>query len=208
MGKQIIPAFPEDVNRDDFGHWLSGFTDAEASFILREQLFKKRNRFYYFAYYRITLRDDDEATLRLIRSYWQCGNLHNATNQRSKIPNAKPTATYAVNRVADLVRVVVPHFERFPLMAKKRNDFSVWRRGVMLMDSVQKRRMRHFQGHAPGYYGGTFPKWTESEREQFRSIAAELRGQRQYPGETAFEPPSSKPLKYDEPMLPGFSDPT
>lgn len=177
-----IPPFPAGVVREVFGPWLTGFADGEATFGLGELRNPGRERSSFTAYFRVAVRDDDAETLRLIRSFWGCGSLNFADNARSKIANAKPVAIYSVQRVADLVSVVIPHFERYPLIAKKRFDFAVWRRGVELMAEVQARPLEYRPGHCPNRHGGTYPKWSAAEREVFRSLSAELSAQRGYRG--------------------------
>lgn len=134
-----IDPFPGDTDRDAFGHWLSGFADGEATFGMRVIHDKSRDRFQCTAYFRITLRDDDTRTLRLIQSFWGCGRLYFSGNARSKIPNANPITIYSIQSISDITRVVLPHFDRYPLRAKKRNDLAVWRQGVELMAAVQSR---------------------------------------------------------------------
>lgn len=169
----VIPPFPEDIEREGFAYWLSGFADGEATFGLR--ICRQQNKLNCLALFRITLRDDDADTLRMIHSFWQCGRLTLSDNSRSKIKNAKPIAIYGVQSVADLTNIVIPHFERYPLRAKKRNDFLIWRKGVDLMAEIQSRPRVYREGGS-----GFIPVWSSAEREQFRSISAELVKQREY----------------------------
>lgn len=170
-----IPPFPAEIDREAFGSWLSGFADGEATFALRVLRDKRRDHFHCTAHLRITLRDDDAETLGLIRSYWDCGRLYSSDNIRSKTPNAKPVTIYAVQSVSDLAKVVLPHFDRHPLRAKKRHDLAIWRQGVELMARAQSRP------HVvrPGK-GGFEPRWTDAEKERFRSLEMTLRNQRRY----------------------------
>jgi hypothetical protein len=170
-----IPPFPDDIDRYRFGCWLSGFADGEATFGLRHSFQKTQGKELFLAYFRISLRDDDAEILHMIRSYLQCGCMFYASNSRSKIKNAKPVAIMAIHAVPDLMNVVIPHFERFPLMAKKRNDFAVWKECVGLMAEVRSRPAIGRLGK-----GGIEPRWTAEERERFRSLSDELSDQRIY----------------------------
>jgi hypothetical protein len=171
-----IPAFPADIDRQSFGHWLSGFADGESTFILREGYQKDRRqpRIIRFAYFRVTLRDDDTESLRLIRSYWACGMMYFSDSIRSKT-KTNPSASYAVQAVSDLMKVVIPHFDRFPLRSKKMNDFIIWKQGVELMAEIQSRPLvgRLVQG-------GLMPRWTDEERDKFHSLSESLSHQRIY----------------------------
>jgi hypothetical protein len=181
----VIAPFPADIDRREFGGWLSGFADGEATFGLRlcEQTDRAKPRPNATAGFRITLRDDDAEVLRLIQSFWGCGTLSFHPNSRSRIPNANPIAIYSVQRVADLMDVVVPHFERHPLRAKKRSDFEVWRRGVELLAEIQGRPLIGHLGK-----GGTLPRWTEADREKLISLSGELKAQRRYAAPLDFTP--------------------
>jgi hypothetical protein len=170
-----IDPFPDSIDREAFGHWLSGFADGEATFGLRVIEYKDRPRFTCQAYFRICLRDDDAETLKVIRSFWCCGRMYFAHNRRSKIANAKPVAIYSVQSVADIVRVVLPHFRRHPLRAKKRLDLAVWAEGVELMAAIQARPFAIRLGD-----GGVFPRWSDQDKDQFRSLSAALVGGRKY----------------------------
>lgn len=177
---EAVEPFPEGIDREAFGSWLSGFADGEGSFGLRLQGSQSQVHCSAIASFRITLRDDDAETLDLIRSYFGCGRLAFAANERSGVANAKPIAIYGVQSISELARVVIPHFERFPLRSKKQRDFAVWRQGVELVAEVQARPLIYRPGHRANRHGGTFPKWTEEERQRFREVEASLKDQRRY----------------------------
>lgn len=176
----VVPPFPDDIDRVAFGHWLSGFADGEATFQLVMATQKNRPFPNFKAFIRITLRDDDIGILRMIQSYWNCGRISLSDNVRSKVPNAKPVAYYEVSCVSDLIDTVIPHLDYHPMRAKKRGDFLVWRKGVELMAAVQKRPLKYREGHCRNRHGGTYPKWTQAESDQFASLSEELKSQRQY----------------------------
>ena len=63
-----ISPFPSEIDRHDFGNWLSGFCDGEACFVLQADI--RHNGAACRASIRIELRDDDTEILYLIQSYW------------------------------------------------------------------------------------------------------------------------------------------
>jgi hypothetical protein len=70
---------------------------------------------------------------------------------RRRCGSQNPLRTIRITAVGDLVRVVIPHFERYPLKTKKKNDFRIWRQAVELLAAVQKRKQR--PGNAIEKYG-------------------------------------------------------
>ena len=172
-----IPPFPADIDRESFGHWLSGFTDGEGSFLLfapRMQHCKKKQ--WGRAEFRIALRSDDAGILRLIQSFFGCGHITNYHNQRSKIPNAKPYSTFYVQNKGDLANIIVPHFEFFPLRAKKQKDFAVWKEAIAFIYSLKKRP----KDRQPGQRGGFFANWTPLQTTRFLTMKDALRDVRKY----------------------------
>lgn len=187
MAKAIcIDPFPTDIDRDAFGHWLSGFTDGEGCFVLRVGKAKWQPKGFPTACYQILLRCDDRPILERIHAYFGCGSL--CTLIRATTPNGKPQTNFTVRKIPDLMGVVVPHFDRFPLHAKKARDYVIWRKGVELLHRVhiRKRVMRHVNGNCRK---GCYDKWTDSERDEFASLATALRAQRVFKAPT-ITPPS------------------
>lgn len=167
-----IPAFPANIDRNTFGHWLSGFVDGEGCFTLRAFRRERPNvsRLESFvARFLITLRSDDVAILESIRSYWQCGRIrlhHRKTKSR-------PLCRYEIQRSADLQEIIVPHFEAYPLRAKKRRDFMIWKRAVSLLYQVSERpRIRN--------RGRLCDAWSDAERDEFAHCIGTLRSSRSF----------------------------
>lgn len=171
-----IEPFPSEEGRDAFGHWVSGFTDGEGSFMLRALHASGLQKWNALARFNITLRADDLEILVSIRQFFGCGRLREFANwRRGGILNAKPVAVFSVTNAADLVAKVIPHFDTFPLRAKKRRDYAIWREGVLLLEEVSAR-----PAIPRPVLGGFFPKWTDAERDQFQSLCDALRDQRRY----------------------------
>lgn len=168
----LIPPFPSDINRDYFGAWLSGFTDGEGSFILY-----LNNNAVPYAKFTIKLRRDDKNILRLIQSYFGCGTLCDTRNTggRDYSANRCPCTVFNVYSIIDLVNVIIPHFNRFTLLAKKASDFRLFKKAVELIYTVHCRSQ---SGRGRGK--GKTPKWTEQERSDYHDIQNSLREKREY----------------------------
>lgn len=164
-----------EVERQAFGHWIAGFVDGEGHFGLRvghdHQGKGKGIRIRPGANFTIGLRDDDIDILHSIGSFFQCGVIYRL-KQRS---NKNPAAHYVVTKPIQLWSIIVPHFEEFPLRAKKGREFKAWKMGVLLLANVSARRVR---GLGAGY--GTRPKWDEEELVNFQRLVEIISDIREY----------------------------
>ena len=107
---------------EGFGHWFAGFTDGEGCFYIATQS---------TARFSLGLRADDWQVLEYCRQ--QLGDIgivrrkDRPTNPARS--NQKPSAVFEVWRADELLQLVAL-FEQFPLRAKKRHQFEVWRIAV------------------------------------------------------------------------------
>lgn len=161
------------VDRGYFANWISGFTDGEGCFVLRMDAKAKASKIPIpAAHFAIALRSDDLAILEMIRSFFGCGGISFKRNKRGFVGKS-----FAINRIADLHEIVVPHFEEYPLLAKKRNDFLIWKSGVNLIRSVNIRP----QQYRTGTKGSRVSKWRPEERALFAELHDRLRAIRKDP---------------------------
>lgn len=172
---QILP-FSPDIDRNYFGAYISGFTDGEGCFILRYCRYSNRHSVTPTpaCHFQICLRADDAHVLELIRSYFGCGyiSINNASSTHGPYYN-KPQATYKVHKIAEVATIVAPHFEKFPLLAKKSLDYAIWKQAVCLTYAISQRRRCNGSGRFA-------TKWTPGEREQFHDLFVALKAQRKY----------------------------
>lgn len=177
MAKQYsTKIFPEDIDRDSFGNWLSGFIDGEGCFRLLFICNKRPNGKTYqvpTARFELCLRQDDYETILLIHAYWNGGCLYKKNSMRV---GQQPACGYYLSSSVDLWEKVVPHIDKYPLYAKKRHDYVIWRRGVELLCKVRQRTRVH-RGEENS---GTYPKWTEDEIQEFSYLVNSLKSQRVY----------------------------
>ena len=198
--RTIPPPWPASLDREAFGHYLSGLTDGEGHFNLSYRMFRtKLHPDPYWGtspHFRIALRADDREVLDLAHAFFSCGLVgrRNRAAYDLRHPNDCPQYYFGVSKVSDLARVVIPHFERYPLRAKKRHDFALWRQGIDLAYHVHQRRVQR----RCGTRGGALSKWTSAEREQFVALADALKQQRCYQAPALVLPP---PVKLSAPTL-------
>ncbi len=170
----IIPPFPDHINRDVFGQWISGFSDGESCFALGRTAHRDRGKIWTpRAMFVISLRADDIDVLRLIQSYFNFGLI----NMFPPFGKSKPKARYCINRIGKLDELIIPRFEKYPLFAKKRTDFEIWRDGVRFVTGLRKNGQR---GVGRRHGGGKGTWWTTSEKATFDNYIKLLRDNRVY----------------------------
>jgi len=42
--------------------------------------------------------------------------------------------TYSVRRLDEIIKIIIPHFEKYPLITQKQSDFIIWKMIVELMN--------------------------------------------------------------------------
>ena len=151
---------------DAFGHWFAGFTAGEGCFWLghtRERRFQ--------VHFEIHMRDDDAAILYTIAGTLGCGKVY---RRRPKKDN--PAAGYYINDIESLNNIVVPLFERYPLRAKKSQEFEIWKAAIKLIFSITRTSMVNTRW-------GWIARYTEAERTQLLEYVKLLKSLRRYKSE-------------------------
>ncbi len=188
-----------DLERAAFGNWLSGLTDGEGCFMLR---FKHAPSGIIrgAAGFAIALREDDKPALDKIQLFLGCGNV--VCDRGGGALNARPRAAFSITRSRDLANILVPHFERCPLRAKKARDYAIWKQGVELIYRIRGRRQR-----SRGFGGGGWLKWSDRERAEFHALYVALKQVRKYEALPSEEYPKPIVASQDNPQLTMFDDP-
>ena len=100
-----------------FLQWFVGFTDSEGTFVIQTKNISEVN----FCF-KITLHIDDSAVLYLIKEKIGIG----VVSIKGK------TCTFAVHSFQFIVNVLLPIFDRYPLITHKQLDYRDWRIAVLL----------------------------------------------------------------------------
>jgi hypothetical protein len=172
-----IEPFPRDVDRTAFANYLTGFVDGEGCFQLRVCRLHKPTgpaRPTPSAVFSIGLRADDLPILQLIRSFLGCGRI---VVGKSNDPRRQDSTRYQVSGTGNLLAYVIPHFDRFPLRAKKARDYLLWKEGVALLHQVSSLPRG---ANGPGTRGGSPVRWTPERMAQFYSLKTALKATRQF----------------------------
>nr|pir hypothetical protein - jelly fungus (Trimorphomyces papilionaceus) [Trimorphomyces papilionaceus] len=108
----VKPSLPVDP-------WaITGFTDAEGSFMLKiAKLVRVQLEFC------IGLHVKDLALLKAIQRHFGVGNIRVSGN----------TAYFSVKRLDDILNVVIPFFDKYPLQTAKSADYLLFKQRALLM---------------------------------------------------------------------------
>ncbi|MDD5708587.1 MAG: LAGLIDADG family homing endonuclease [Kiritimatiellae bacterium] len=109
--------------------WLAGFLDGEGYF----QSYIASNKSIQVQL-NVTLRADDLPVLTKIQSVLACGNIYvfSRDHEREKYGrNANSQARWRVGKRKDIVGVIIPILDRYPLKSKKHSDYLIWREIVL-----------------------------------------------------------------------------
>jgi hypothetical protein len=118
--------------------WIIGFVDGEGCFSLgfvkqRDRQEKNRIRrgyrtgyqiFYEFA---VTQGESSLKSLEILKDFFGVGALY----PNIRYDNHKENLyRYVVRKRADLLRVIIPFFEKYPLQTSKRKNFEMFAKGI------------------------------------------------------------------------------
>ena len=100
--------------------YITGLVEGEGSFSVSFTLRKKLNvGIETRPSFSITLNRRDLDLLKMIHQYFQCGAIRYSKSDRCY--------KYEVRSVADLVKSINPHFEKYSLKGTKAKDFEIFR---------------------------------------------------------------------------------
>src|SRR5688500_2232355 len=118
--------------------YLSGYADGEGCFCVT---FNKSRR-HKFGWdirpsFSVSQNADRAEVLLIFQRVLGCGFIRPDRSDR--------TIKYEVRSVSDLATRVLPHFEQYPLLSSKRNDFEVFASIVRLMHSGEHLKSSGFE---------------------------------------------------------------
>lgn len=114
----------------DFGNWLAGFADGEGHF----QIGVNRGKWASIRF-SIKLRADDKTILDTIQKTLGFGKVEYrkvSIKEKDRITGTKPQYNFAVygkRQCWKLMKI----FDRCPLRSKKRKDYEIWKKALLIM---------------------------------------------------------------------------
>ena len=155
------------------GDYIAGFVDGEGCFILsfRRDIRHERGKrsgvapiyFYWEIGFAIVLRADDKDILKKIKDRFGCGTIRE---------NKKGHARLQITDINDLSNKIVPFFEKYPLYAKKKFDFYLWKEAV----EIFKRNQRLGLNRRPEERGFHKTNWNSEDLKRLAAIHKEMQG--------------------------------
>jgi hypothetical protein len=114
----------------EFGHWLAGFLDGEGCFFLKV-VNRRQCGAYLQAHCAVSLRADDRGILEEIATVTGLGRV---VDQKRHGSHSK-MAAWIVESKADRF-ALIELLDEFPLRAKKRRDYALWREALFAYDAL------------------------------------------------------------------------
>jgi hypothetical protein len=110
-----LPDTNEPLLRKLHPYYVSGFADGESNFtiVIRKNRLSKTG-WSVEPRFSIGLHEKDRDQLDLIKAYFVVGNITKA---------GKDSIKYRVSNVKDLTNVIIPHFDKYPLITQKLADY-------------------------------------------------------------------------------------
>ena len=111
-------------------YFVTGFTDGEGSFIVRIRKNPKAKAGWSVeTVFSLGLHKKDRMVLDLIQSFF--GGVGSITYA------SKDTLHYRIASLQDLIHVVLPHFDKYPLNSQKRADYLLFKEIVLLIKNKE-----------------------------------------------------------------------
>jgi len=109
-------------------YWITGFCDAESSFVITlQENVKYKTGWKVEARFQIGLHEKDLGILELIQSYFGVGTI---------VKQGKNNVEYRVSRSQDLSKIL-DHFDKYPLITQKNGDFILFKQAIALINNKE-----------------------------------------------------------------------
>jgi len=128
-GQRPFASLPKGGNAPLNPWFLTGFTDGEGSWgISISKDSTRKLGFHISLKFTIGLHANDIALLERIAAHFGVGCVHIGPDNLIR---------WQVSSIQELVNVIIPFFEKYPLISKKRADFELFKRIVELVNNKE-----------------------------------------------------------------------
>jgi len=105
-------------------YWVTGIVDAEGNFSINKQKYGHNYKFTFS--FKVTQKEHSLGILHDLKNFFNCGHIH--------IDNRKENAyKYNIARLEDIFNIIIPHFDKYPLLTSKNLDFLDFKKAVYLL---------------------------------------------------------------------------
>jgi hypothetical protein len=126
-----MPALGKKRNISEY---ISGYADGEGCFSVS---FSKRKKFIVGwetkPSFSVSQNYDRAEVLYLIQNKFKCGFMRRDFSDQ--------TLKYEVRKIDDLIKKVLPHFERYPLLSAKNKDFLIFKKICFMMKMNEHKKL-------------------------------------------------------------------
>lgn len=105
-------------------NWVVGFTEAEGCFFVKTHL--KNERLSIQLGCQITQHNRDILLLKSLMDLFNCGRLE---------PVGESSHNFITTKLSDITKIIIPFFDKYPLIGSKAEDFKDWNKISELMTS-------------------------------------------------------------------------
>jgi len=118
-------------------YWVTGFADAESTFVIRVSKTNRKQCWRILPIFSIELHIKDISLLRQILYFFGVGTI--IIRKRK----GRTTGIFSVQSIKDLNDVIIPHFIKYTLLTKKRIDFQIF---CLIIDLMNKKEHLNLKG--------------------------------------------------------------
>lgn len=120
-------------------NYISGLTQADGSFFcsikFRANLSGLKS-FQFVPTFSITVDLDSISVLYSIKAYFNCGNINTSLSRH--------TAEFVVLSFADLVNIIIPHFDKYPLFFEKLHSYLLFKKIINILEEIKSKTRNYY----------------------------------------------------------------
>lgn len=120
-------------NNTNLAWYLTGFTDAEGFFNITISP-KQSGGYQVSLRFGLQLHEKDLPLLKILQEYF---NGIGTIDVRKRKDSKNALAYWSVRKFDDIINVIIPHFNKYPLLTQKRADFLLFEKIALLMNNKE-----------------------------------------------------------------------
>lgn len=123
------------INNNKFNPlWVTGISNSNGNFSIIYNY--KTNKIT--TSFKVTQKDHSLIILTDLKEFFKCGNI-NIDNRKFN------TYKYTVSNTSDLINIIIPHFDKYPLIGSKHLDFLDWKTIIELKSKNEHKNVDNLQ---------------------------------------------------------------